>query len=138
MTTTSGAVTRAMPARGTVLMPVAKLSPISQATISITPWMPKVNMSDSTGSPVKFVMPSQVVQPPASDSTMAAVPSMASCQLVKNTSSIDPPQARPDFEQGDQCGDHHDGEENAAGIRRRVCHHAVESLLNVVHLRFPP
>ena len=59
-----------MPARGTVLMPVAKLSPISQATISITPWMPKVNMSDSTGSPVKFVMPSQVVQPPASDSTM--------------------------------------------------------------------
>ena len=34
MTTTSGAVTRAMPERGTVLMPVAKLSPISQATIS--------------------------------------------------------------------------------------------------------
>ena len=84
----SGAVTRVMPARGTVLMPVAKLSPISQATISITPWMPKVNISDSTGSPVKFVMPSQVVQPPARESTIAAVPSMASCQLVKKTSSI--------------------------------------------------
>ena len=83
----SGAVTRLMPARGTVLMPVAKLSPISQATISITPWMPKVNMSDSTGSPVKFVMPSQVVQPPASDSTSAALPSSASCQLVKKMSS---------------------------------------------------
>ena len=69
-------------------MPVAKLSPISQATISITPWMPKVNMSDSTDSPVKFVMPSQVVQPPASDNTIAAVPSIASCQLVKKISSM--------------------------------------------------
>jgi len=27
-----------------VFMPVAKLSPISQATISITPWMPNVNV----------------------------------------------------------------------------------------------
>ena len=65
-------------------MPVAKLSPISQATISITPWMPNVNISDSTGSPVKLRMPSQVVHPPASDRTKAAEPSSVSCQLVKN------------------------------------------------------
>ena len=118
-------------------MPVAKLSPISQATISITPWMPKVNISDSTGSPVKFVMPSQVVQPPASDSTMAAVPSMASCQLVKKTSSTTRHRRGPTLNRAIECGDHDDGEENAAGVRGRVCHYAVEGLLHV-HLQFPP
>ncbi len=62
-------------------MPVAKLSPISQATISITPWMPKVNMAESTFSPVKLRMPSQVVQPPASESRSAALPRRASRQF---------------------------------------------------------
>jgi hypothetical protein len=42
-------------------MPVAKLSPMSQAMISITPWMPNVIMPESTASPVKWRMPSQVV-----------------------------------------------------------------------------
>jgi hypothetical protein len=39
-------------------MPVAKLSPISQATISITPWMPKEMATDSSGALVKFRKPS--------------------------------------------------------------------------------
>ena len=68
-------------------MPVAKLSPMSQATISITPWMPKVNIPESNGSPVKLRMPSQVVQPDASDSTTPVVPSSASCQLENSVSS---------------------------------------------------
>ncbi len=68
-------------------MPVAKLSPMSHATISITPWMPNVNMAESIGSPVKFFMPSQVVQPPASDSSRAADPSSARRQFERNVSS---------------------------------------------------
>ncbi len=55
-------------------MPVAKLSPISQATISITPWMPKVIINESSGSCVKCRMPSQVVQPEASESTRPVAP----------------------------------------------------------------
>ena len=42
-------------------MPVAKLSPISQATISITPWMPKEMSTDSSGAEVKLRRPSKVV-----------------------------------------------------------------------------
>ena len=42
-------------------MPVAKLSPISQATISITPWMPNEIATDSSGALVKFRKPSKVV-----------------------------------------------------------------------------
>ena len=42
-------------------MPVAKLSPISQATISITPWMPKEMRTESSGAEVKFLRPSKVV-----------------------------------------------------------------------------
>ena len=42
-------------------MPVAKLSPMSQATISITPWMPKEMSTDSSGAEVKFLRPSNVV-----------------------------------------------------------------------------
>ena len=42
-------------------MPTAKLSPISQATISITPWMPKEMSSESSGALVKLRMPSKVV-----------------------------------------------------------------------------
>ena len=42
-------------------MPTAKLSPISQATISITPWMPKEMKTDSSGALVKLRMPSKVV-----------------------------------------------------------------------------
>ena len=42
-------------------MPVAKLSPISQATISITPWMPKAMRMDSSGAEVKLRKPSKVV-----------------------------------------------------------------------------
>ncbi|MGD9830442.1 MAG: hypothetical protein AB7E70_09325 [Hyphomicrobiaceae bacterium] len=68
-------------------MPVAKLSPISQATISITPWMPKVIIRESTGSLVKLRMPSQVVQPEATDSTMPVRPSTTSRQLVRTFSS---------------------------------------------------
>ena len=79
------------PAAGCCDMPVAKLSPISQATISITPWMPKVIISDSTGSLVKFRMPSQVVQPYASESTTPVAPKRASCQLEKKTSSMTRP-----------------------------------------------
>ena len=70
-----------------VFMPVAKLSPINQATISITPWMPKVIMPDSSASPVKLRMPSQVVYPDASDSTTPVVPRSASCQLENMVSS---------------------------------------------------
>ncbi len=42
-------------------MPVAKLSPISQATISITPWMPKAMRTESSGAEVKLRRPSKVV-----------------------------------------------------------------------------
>ena len=42
-------------------MPTAKLSPISQATISITPWMPKEMKIDSSGAQVKLRRPSKVV-----------------------------------------------------------------------------
>ena len=49
------------PSRGSWLMPAAKLSPISQATISMTPWMPNVTISESVGSLVKLDMPIQVV-----------------------------------------------------------------------------
>ena len=69
------------------LMPVAKLSPISHATISSTLCTPNVIINDRNGSPVKFTMPSQVRQPEASDSRMAAAPSSASCQLLNAVSS---------------------------------------------------
>jgi len=85
---TIGALT-VRPARPrTWFIPVAKLSPISHATISMMPWMPKVNMADSTDSPVKFRMPSQVVQPPASESRSAAVPISARRQFVNIAVSI--------------------------------------------------
>ena len=42
-------------------MPTAKLSPISQATISITPWMPNEMNTDSSGALVKLRRPSKVV-----------------------------------------------------------------------------
>ena len=42
-------------------MPTAKLSPMSQATISITPWMPKEMNTDSSGALVKLRRPSKVV-----------------------------------------------------------------------------
>ena len=42
-------------------MPTAKLSPISHATISITPWMPKAIAKDSSGARVKLRRPSKVV-----------------------------------------------------------------------------
>ena len=69
-------------------MPVAKLSPISHATINIRPWIPNVTIADRIGSPVKFFIPSHVVQPDARDSTMPVVPSRPSCQLRRKTLSM--------------------------------------------------
>ena len=46
---------------GAWLIPVAKVSPISQATISITPWMPKATRTESSGAEVKLRRPSKVV-----------------------------------------------------------------------------
>ena len=52
---------RRLPSLVRWFMPVAKLSPISQATISMTPWMPNEMATDSSGAWVKFRRPSKVV-----------------------------------------------------------------------------
>src|SRR5215218_10303562 len=49
-------------------------SPMSQALTSITPWMPNVIKNERTGSFVKFLIPSQVVQPEARESAKAVAP----------------------------------------------------------------
>ena len=54
-------------------------------------------MSDSTDSPVKFVMPSQVVQPPASDNTIAAVAEHRELPVGEEDFLDDPPQPRADL-----------------------------------------
>ena len=52
---------KAAAVRARWFMPTAKLSPINQATISITPWMPNEMNTDSSGALVKLRMPSKVV-----------------------------------------------------------------------------
>ncbi len=59
----------------------AKLSPINHALMSITPWMPKVMRRLNQRLSVKFVIPSQVVQPEATDNASAVEASKTSCQL---------------------------------------------------------
>ena len=69
-------------------MPEEKLSPKSQATISITPWIPKVIINEISGSLVKLRMPSQVVQPEANERTIPVEASKASCQFEMAIFSI--------------------------------------------------
>ena len=49
--------------------------------MSITPWMPKVMRRLNQRLSVKFVIPSQVVQPEATDNARAVEASKTSCQL---------------------------------------------------------
>ena len=58
MPTVASTMRRRLPSGVRWFMPVAKLSPISQATISMTPWMPNEMATDSSGAFVKFLRPS--------------------------------------------------------------------------------
>jgi hypothetical protein len=75
--------------------PEAKLSPISHAITSITPWMPNVMRNESTGSPVKLRMPSQVVHSEASERTNAVVARIESCQFLESAVTSRGPRPPP-------------------------------------------
>src|SRR5215210_493091 len=60
-----------------------KESPISHALTNITPWIPNVIKNERIGSFVKFLIPSQVVQPEAMESTRAVAPTSIKRQFIR-------------------------------------------------------